>query len=51
MAIDDRTRSEELKHNINKEVAKISAFSLRKIDKYEYLTVEEIPPSNQSQMI
>ena len=34
-----------------KETAKISALSSGKIDKYEYLTGEEILPSNQSQII
>ena len=29
-------------NNINKEAAKISALSSAKIDKYEYLTAEEI---------
>ena len=28
----------EIKYDINREVAKISALSLPKIDKYEYLT-------------
>ena len=33
------------------EVAKISALSSGKIDKYEYLTGEEILPSTQQQLI
>ena len=36
---------------INREAAKISALSSGKIDKYEYLTGEEILPSNQQQII
>ena len=36
---------------INREAAKISALSSGKIDKYEYLTGEEILPSNQQQLI
>ena len=37
--------------NYNREAAKISALSSRKIDKYEYLTGEEILPMNQQQII
>ena len=37
--------------NINKEAAEISALSSDKIDKYEYLTGEEILPSDQSRII
>ena len=49
MAIDDQIKDEKLEHNINKEAAKISAFPSGKIDKYKYLTGEEILPSNQKQ--
>ena len=48
MAIDDKLRDEKLQYDITKEVAKISALSSGKI---EYLTGEEILPSNQRQMI
>ena len=51
MTIEDQIRDEKLQHDINREAAKISALSLRKIDKYEYLTGEEILPSNQQQII
>ena len=34
-----------------REAAKISALSSRKIDKYKYLTGEEILPSNQKEII
>ena len=44
-------RDEKLQYDINREVAKISALSSRKIDKYEYLTGEEILPSDQSRII
>ena len=47
MAIDDKIRAENRKYDINRESAKISALSSGKIDKYEYLTGEEILPSNQ----
>ena len=51
MAIDDKIRDEKLEYYINREAAKISALSYGKIDKYEYLTSEEILPSNQRQII
>ena len=37
--------------NVNREDAKISALSSGKINKYEYLTGEEILPSNQTQIL
>ena len=48
---DDKTRDEKLQYDINREAAKISALSSRKIDKYEYLTGEEILLSDQSRII
>ena len=51
MTIDDQIRDEKLQHDINREAAKISALSSNKLNKYEYLTSEEILPSNQKQMI
>ena len=51
MTIEDQIRDEKLKYDINREAAKISALSSGKIDKYEYLTGEEILPSNQQQII
>ena len=51
MTIDDKIRDEKLQYDINREAAKISALSSNKFDKYEYLTGEEILPSNQKQMI
>ena len=50
MTIDDQIRDEKLQYNINREAAKISALSSNKIGKYEYLTGEEILPSNQKQI-
>ena len=38
-------------NDINREAAKISTLSSGKLDKYEYLTGEEIIPSNQQQII
>ena len=51
MTIDDQIRDEKLQYDINREAAKISALSSDKTDKYEYLTGEEILPSNQQQII
>ena len=51
MTIADQVRDEKLQYDINREAAKISALSSGKIDKYEYLTGEEILPSNQQQII
>ena len=51
MSISDQIRNEKLRYNINREAAKISALSSGKIHKYEYLTGEDILPSNQQQII
>ena len=44
MTINDKIEDEKLQYDINREAAKTSALSSGKIDKYEYLTVEEILP-------
>ena len=51
MTIDDQLEDEKLQYDINREAANISALSSGKIHKYEYLTVEDILPSNQKQII
>ena len=51
MTIKDQIIDEKLQYDINRAVGKISAFSSGKIDKYEYLSGEEILPSNQQQII
>ena len=51
MAIEDQIKDEKLQYDINREASKMSALSSGKIDKYEYLTGEEILPSNQQQII
>ena len=51
MTIDDKIRNEKLQDDINREAAKISALSSGKTDKYEYLTGEEILPSDQRRVI
>ena len=60
MKIDDKTKYYDsrsirlilrLRYDINRETAKILVLSSGKIDKYEYLTDEEILPSDQSIII
>ena len=51
MTINDQIRDEKLQYEINREAVKISALSSGKIHKYEYLTGEDILPSNQQQII
>ena len=51
MTIEDQIRDEKLQYDINREAAKISVLPSVKIDKCEYLTGEEILPSNQQQII
>ena len=51
MTIEDQIKDEKLQYDINREPAKISALSSGKLDEYEYLTGEEILPSNQQQII
>ena len=51
MTIEDQIKDEKLQYDINREAAKISALSSGKLDKYEYLTGEEILPSNEQQII
>ena len=51
MILDDKIRDEKLQYDIKREAAKIFALSSRKIDKYEYLTDEEILPSDQRKVI
>ena len=51
MTINDQIRDEKLQYDINREAAKISALSSENVHKYEYLTGEDILPSNQQQII
>ena len=51
MTIEDQIRDEKPHYDINTEAAKISALPSGKIDKYEYLTDEEVLPSNQQQVV
>ena len=51
MTINDQIRDEKLQYDINREAAKTSALSSGKIHKYEYLSGEDILPSNQQLII
>ena len=51
MAINDEITDEKLQYDSNRQAAKILALSSGKIHKYEYLSGEEILPSNQQQII
>ena len=51
LTIDDKLEIKNIQYNINREAAKASAEWSGKIDKYEYITGEEILPSNRSQII
>ena len=48
MIINEIIKDQKLQYNINRKAVKISALSPGKIDKYEYLTGQEILPSDQS---
>ena len=50
MTINDQIKDEKLQYSINREAAKISALSSGKLHKYEYITGEDILPSNQQQI-
>ena len=49
--MNDQIRDEEIQYELDREAAKVSALSSGKIHKYEYLTGEDILPSNQQQII
>ena len=51
ITIDDQIEVEKLRYDIDREALKISTLPPGKIYKYEYLTGEEILPSNQKQII
>ena len=50
MKIDDKIRGKKLQHDIKREAAEVPALSSGKSDKYEYLTGEEILPSNRTKI-
>ena len=51
MTVDDQIKYEKLQYDVKREAAKISALSSGEFNKYEYLTGEEILPSNKQQII
>ena len=50
ITINDQIRDKKLQYDINREAAKISSKLLGKFRKFEYLTGEDILPSNQQQI-
>ena len=51
MTVNDQIRDKKLQYDIDRKAAEISAKSSGKLHKYEYLTGEDILPSNQQQII
>ena len=51
MTINNQIKDEKQQYDNNREAAKISALSSSKIHKYEYLTGEDILPSNQQEIL
>ena len=51
MIVDDKITDEKLQSIINREAANISVLSSGTIDKYEYLTGQEVLFTDQSRMI
>ena len=51
MTIVDKIRHGKIQYDINTEAAKTSALPSGKTDKYEFLTVKEILPSDQSRIV
>ena len=51
MIIDEKIKNEKLQYDVNRKAAKISVLSSSKIIEYEYLTGEEILPSDQYKII
>ena len=51
MTIDDKVRNEKLQYDINREAAKILAWSSGKIDKYKFAKGEEILALDQRRVI
>ena len=51
MTINDQVREEKLQYDINRKATKISALSSENFRKYQYITGEDILPSNHQQII
>ena len=51
MTIHNKIRDEKLCYDIDRDATKISVLSSGKIDKHEYLTIEEIMSSDQSRIL
>ena len=50
MTVDDKIKDEKVQYDFNRKAAKMSVLSSGKIDKYEYLTGEEILLFDQSRV-
>ena len=51
MTIDDKIGDEKLRYDVNREIAKVSALSLVKIEKLEHLAGEKILTFDQNRVI
>ena len=51
MRTDDKVRDETLQYDVTRDTPNISEISSGKIDKYEYITGQEILPPDQSRML
>ena len=51
MTIDEKIKDEKQQYDINREAAKISVWSSKKIDKDDYLKGKEVLPPDQSRII
>ena len=51
MEIEDKSKHGKLQYDINREAAKILPLSSGKIEKFEYLTGEEVLPSNRRKIV
>ena len=51
ITINDQIRNEKLQYDINRKAAEISSLRSGKIDKYEYLTGNDILAFNQQQIL
>ena len=51
MTISDKIIDEKMQYDVNRKAANISALFSGKIEKYEYLTGEEILPSDRRRII
>ena len=46
--LDDKVKTNQAQYNLDREADKISALSLGKLDKYEYLAGDDLTPKSES---